>query len=200
LNKIIIVFLLISMCLSMTACSSSNANQEADQIVATTLEEISESEFNSFLLKKGVLIAKEFITIGTAEMKSTGGYDHPIDIEIATLTNIETNETYQCLRLSFKVLVSRDFVETAVALDADEVDSAITALKYMKDQIENKTLKNYTELVFETHGNARFTLTYSSPKDMSFVAQNSDGIMFWDASTISELIEELTAAKSKLEK
>ena len=161
-------------------------------------EETNESVFESFLLKKGVLISKEFIDVGTLKTKSSSGFDYPITIQVATLTDAQTGERYQCLRLSFETWNGRDIVETAVTLDADEVDSAVAAFEYMQNQLDQKTLKNYTELVFATNSEAIFTLTYSGSNDVDFVIQNSDGIQFFSISAISEIAKGLTAARTKL--
>lgn len=44
-------------------------------------EETSESAYDAFLLKKGVLISKEYIKERTVDAKSSGGYDYPIDLK-----------------------------------------------------------------------------------------------------------------------
>lgn len=162
-------------------------------------EETSESAYDAFLLKKGVLISKEYIKESTVDAKSSGGYDYPIDLKIVTLMDIETKEIYKCLQMSLELYNGRNFADTTITLDADEVDSAITAFQYMADQISEKSLKDYTELVYMTNDGTSFYLTYSASDGFSFVVRNSSGVQYYDVSTLAKLAEHLTDVKPKLD-
>lgn len=87
----------------------------------------------------GVLIQREFVTIGTVK---------EIKVQILKIKNFSTDNTKSCLRFDY-VYESKYSYDTKIgALDLDEIDALMVTLKKIRDEILPNTQSNYTEFFF----------------------------------------------------
>lgn len=185
------VLLMMLVVVTLTGCGKTAEHAAAP---AETQEEV--SKFEQFLLKKGALITKEFVAFKSLKC-NWGSSTYDVDFEIATLTNVETSEQYKALRIVFEAFNGRDFTEEIIALDAEEVDSLITAFQYMHKAVEENTLKDYTEIMYVTNSGAEFVLVYDGGKPQVQFSNDSN-YMFYDASNINRFIDTLNECKTQL--
>jgi hypothetical protein len=149
-----------------------------------------DSKFENFLLAKGSLIVKEFIDF--KEIGSTG-----VKLQIATLTNVENGEIYRALRLTFQYYNSQyDNGEAVGVLDADEVDSVITTLEYIKQRL-SAGLKDYTEIIYTANSGLKVGAYKASYGDSLFLEASSKSA-FVKTVYIDAFITTLKEAKEKL--
>lgn len=153
-------------------------------------EETNASEFNRILLTKGSLIIKEFI-----DFKEIG--DTNVMLQIATLTNPAENTEYKALRLEWEYYKSKYDYGTAVGvLDADEVESVISTLEFIKENLP--TMKNYTEVIYKTNGGLEIGAYKSDSSTRLFVNNSSNELDSFDTTSISTFISVLREAQQKL--
>lgn len=156
-----------------------------------SVAEESESEFNRILLTKGSLIVKEII-----DFKEIG--DTGVILQIATLTNPAENMKYKALRLEWSYYNSKYDYGTAVGvLDADEVESVISTLEYIQENIP--LMKDYTEVIYETSGGLEIG-AYKGTSSKLFVSNSSNETDYFDTSAISTFISVLKEAQEQLAK
>ena len=107
--------------------------------------EVSESKFETVLLKKGSLIVKNFISQGS--ITTTEGTWYKVRLQSATLTDVETGNKYYALRMEHDWYKSQYSSGSSVGvLDSDEIDGAISTLEYVKAHQSEMT--NYTEIAY----------------------------------------------------
>lgn len=159
-------------------------------VVPVLAESDSESEFNRLLLTKGSIIIKEFI-----DFKEIG--DTGVMLQIATLTNPVENTKYKALRLEWSYYKSKyDYGDAVGVLDADEVTSVISTLEYIQNNIA--TMKDYTEVVYETNGGLEIAAYKSATSSKLVISNSSNERDYHEISTIPEFISALKEAQKKL--
>lgn len=198
MKKFLSILLLLTLLLTLTGCyngGETDVAQSAEAAIPAAAEE-EDSKFNTFLLKKGSLITKEFIDHEMLMLGESDFYLYEVLLQIATLTDVETNDVYKALRMEHYLHNGHDFVTNVIVLDADEVDSLITALEYMQAAVAEKALKDYTEIVYTSRSGASFRLCY----DGKIRLYIEDGGHYSDyaASKIPELIDALEKVKPLL--
>lgn len=127
----------------------------------------SESKFEKVLLKKGTLLTKEFIDVG-----DFGDYLTKCTCQKAILTDVETTEKYYALRLSSRYYNSEYDSGTIIGvLDLDEIESAITTLKYVKEHISEA--ENYTEITYTSSSGMELGGYHNDSEFGAFIKFNS---------------------------
>lgn len=197
MKKFLSILLMLALLLTLTGCYNGGETEVSASEEAAVQTEQEGSRFENFLLKKGSLITKEFIDHKKLSLSDESSRLTDVMLQVATLTDLETNEVYKALRIEYTIYKSGDFVSTVIVLDADEVDSLISALKYMNKASSTNTLKDYTEIVYTSHSGASIGMYYNGGGNVFF--QNNEGInSFYDAAKIPALIEALEEIKPLL--
>ncbi len=161
-------------------------------------EDIGESKFESFLLKKGTLISKVFTDVD--EIPTTfEGSNFPMALQLAVLTDIQSGEIYKALKLEVTVFseISNRFETTTVVFDADELDSAVASFEYMQKQLNENAINEYTEYVYTTSSGVKFALGHDDGENI-FLVDTSDGYMMYDVACIGLLANALKEAATQL--
>lgn len=149
-----------------------------------------ESKFEKFLLAKGTLIVKEFV-----DFKEIG--DTGVELQIASLTDVESGSVYRALRLTFSYWESKyDYGDAVGVLDADEVESVITTLEYIKQRLATG-LKDYTEIIYTANSGLKVGAYYSA-ESQSLLLEASSKSKFLDVSNIDVFITTLKEAQQRL--
>ena len=159
-------------------------------------KETEKSQSKAILFEQGIgsLIKKDF-------------YDLPkvcgVENQVLILTDILTGTKIGCLRMETKPFSSSN--ETYVGtLDFEELDAAIKSLSYIKETILPTTPDVYSEIVFKSKDGVKLG-TYFNQKTRKWVvfiytkSYTSRSAKYFDETELSEMIEIMKTAKSKIQ-
>lgn len=159
------------------------------------------SKFERIMLKKGSLIVKEFLDCCVfAEDSYTNNdsmffFTDSLKFQRASITDIETGSEYLAVRITTGYYTSQYSNGEAIGvMDADEVDGAIKALQYIKENINS--LKDYSEIVYKASSGMEVGAYYSSTESKIYVKINSNATKFYSTVKIDELIKAFETVKA----
>lgn len=139
-NRIFALILVACMfCTLLTGCGK----KEEPVVAEETSAEVDGSKFESVLLKKGSAIIKHFEPAGEIKGDEDDSF-YDINLEAATLTDLETGSKYQAIRMSHLDLRTVNY--NYGIIDSDEIDGAISTLEYIKAHKDEMT--DYTEIIY----------------------------------------------------
>ena len=159
-------------------------------------KETEKSQSNAVLFEQsiGSLIRKDFYNLP----KVRG-----VENQVLILTDILTGEKMGCLRMKPKQYSSSN--EPCVGtLDFEELDAAIKSLSYIKENILPTTPDVYSEIVFKSKDGVKLG-TYFNQKTRKWVvfiytkSYTSRSAKYFDETELSEMIEIMKTAKSKIQ-
>ena len=159
-------------------------------------KETEKSQSNAVLFEQsiGSLIRKDFYNLP----KVRG-----VENQVLILTDILTGKKIGCLRIETKPFSASN--ETYVGrLDFDELDAAIKSLSYIKETILPTTPDVYSEIVFKSKDGVQLG-TYFNEKTKKWVvviytkSYTSRSAKYFDETELSEMIEIMKTAKSKIQ-
>lgn len=158
--------------------------------VATSFAEettVSESNFETVLLKKGSLLLKEWIDY----CEIVPSYDiYPMIFQTARVVDIETGEEFYALRIEYS-----DYNRSVFGvMDADEIDGAIATLEYVKKHIYE--LKDYSEVTYTASSGVKVGGYHTGVRDKAFIQLNSNQTYSFDMESIDELINAFKGVKA----
>lgn len=130
--------LIIAKALLAVVISTSGHAQSAREVK----EPAEKSKIETFSLKTGSLIKKEFTTIGSVKR---------IEVKKLVLTDILSNSTLSGVKMETAISKTYGTSTTSCFLDSDEVDAFIKSGKYLLSPPAN-TANNYVELQFTSRG------------------------------------------------
>ena len=147
---------------------------------------VSESKFETVLLKKGSLLLKEWIDYCEI-VPSYASY--PMIFQTARVVDIETGEEFYALRIKYS-----DYNRTVFGvMDADEIDGAIATLEYVKKHIYE--LKDYSEVTYTASSGVKVGY-HNGVWDEAFIQLNSNQTYSFDMESIDELINAFKGVKA----
>ena len=159
-------------------------------------KETEKSQSKAILFEQGIgsLIKKDF-------------YDLPkvcgVENQVLILTDILTGTKIRCLRMETKPFSSSN--ETYVGtLDFEELDAVIKSISYIKETILPTTPDVYSEIVFNSKDGVKLG-TYFNQKTRKWVvfiytkSYTSRSAKYFDETELSEMIEIMKTAKSKIQ-
>lgn len=187
-NRIFALILVACMfCTLLTGCGK----KEEPVVAEETSAEVDGSKFESVLLKKGSAIIKHFEPAGVIISEY---FD--IDLEAATLTDLETGSKYQAIRMAHLDLKTSNY--NYGVIDSDEIDGAISTLEYIKAHKDEMT--DYTEIVYTANSGFKIG-AYKDSKDakICFVFTSSDK-EYTSLAKIDTVISALRSAQDMLGK
>ena len=144
---------------------------------------------------KGSLIRKDFYNL-----PKVGGLENNVLI----LTDIFTGTKIGCLRMETKYHSSYSSDTYVGTLDFEELDAAIKSLSYIKETILPTTPDVYSEIVFKSKDGVQLG-TYFNEKTKKWVvfiytkSYTSRSAKYFDETELSEMIEIMKTAKSKIQ-
>lgn len=164
---------------------------EEDQDAQMSQIEEDGSEFEKVLVKKGALLKKEFLDCCIFQEHT---YYNRLTFQTACLTDIETGDVVYALRVTGHYYNSKyDKGDVVGVMDADEIDGAISTLKYIKEHISES--KDYTEIIYTADTGMSIGAYHSGSEDKLFIKFDRSVTMYYDVSTIDELIAALSQVK-----
>jgi len=149
------------------------------------------TQFEQVLLQKGSLIVKEFIDYNKVGL---------ISGQIAVLSDVNKNTKIYALRLTHLYYNSKyDSGESVGVLDAQEINSAIQTLDFIRKQVSILTDSSpYTEVVYTSNSGIVIGM-YKSGKDSKiFIKFDYKDTAFIDMKQFDELYSFFTGAKAKI--
>ena len=156
--------------------------------------EKSQSKAVLFEQSIGSLIRKDFYNLP----KVSG-----VENNVLILTDILTGTKIGCLRMETKPFSSSN--ETYVGtLDFEELDAVIKSISYIKETILPTTPDVYSEIVFKSKDGVKLG-TYFNQKTRKWVvfiytkSYTSRSAKYFDETELSEMIEIMKTAKSKIQ-
>ena len=157
-------------------------------------KETEKSQSKAVLFEKsiGSLIRKDFYNLP----KIRG-----VETQVLILTDILTGKKIGCLRIEPKQYSSPNGVGT---LDFEELDAVIKSISYIKETILPTTPDVYSEIVFQSKDDVKLG-TYFNEKTKKWVvfiytkSYTSRSATFCDETELSEMIEIMKTAKSKIQ-
>ena len=160
-------------------------------------KEAEKSQSKAVLFEKsiGSLIRKDFYNLP----KVSG-----VENNVLILTDILTGTKIGCLRMETKYRSSYSTDTYVGTLDFEELDAAIKSLSYIKETILPTTPDVYSEIVFQSKDDVKLG-TYFNEKTKKWVvfiytkSYTSRSATFCDETELSEMIEIMKTAKSKIQ-
>jgi len=168
----------------------------ASMIPVTFAEEGSGTQFESVLLKKGSITVQETIDVTEDNFTDYSAYIAGVEsvrFQATIGTDVATNQKVYAMIMKTRGQ-GKDF---AAILDLDEVDDAITTLKYIKDHAPE--MENYTEIRYKTSGG--FTVVgYHTVKGScgAYIIFESQLRKYYDLKQIDTLIDAMQSVKDVL--
>ena len=159
-------------------------------------KEAEKSQSKAVLFEKsiGSLIRKDFYNLPKVS---------DVENNVLILTDILTGTKIGCLRMETKPFSSSN--ETYVGtLDFEELDAVIKSISYIKETILPTTPDVYSEIVFQSKDDVKLG-TYFNEKTKKWVvfiytkSYTSRAATFCDETELSEMIEIMKTAKSKIQ-
>lgn len=162
--------------------------QKKDSTSKTTIE--------AFESKTGVILKKEFFTIGDFKSEYS-----TVSIEVLKITDMVTGKGQAGLKLSEQISNSYSTQTESAYLDADEMDDFLNFFIKVKDL--GGDVATYTEYNFITKGNVK-AYAFKQPGEewqygFYINVYNSNSVNFFKADQIGNFISLLQAAKTKLD-
>lgn len=112
--------------------------------------QVSKSKLESFSEKAGSMFKKEYFKIAQL---------HDLTFELLTITNLETSESVQGLRISTTSTIGTTGITWAAFLDQDEIDGFLKAVTYMSSTVMKDDFPtNFTEFTFQSRGGFSATI------------------------------------------
>ena len=160
-------------------------------------KETEKSQSKAILFEQGIgsLIKKDF-------------YDLPkvcgVENQVLILTDILTGTKIGCLRMETKYRSSYSTDTYVGTLDFEELDAVIKSISYIKETILPTTPDVYSEIVFKSKDGVKLG-TYFNQKTRKWVvfiytkSYTSRSAKYFDETELSEMIEIMKTAKSKIQ-
>lgn len=155
-------------------------------------KELSNAE--SFSLKSGGLIQKEFVDLATIK---------GVKFQAMTITDLLTENKTKALRIEMSITKSYGSAEKTAVLDADEVEGFLKSMRLIESKILNTTVQSYTEIEYKARGGFKGGCFSDAKKGWSFFIKldkfDSDSYLFLKKEEVPELIKIFDSAKDKLQ-
>ncbi len=196
-----LVALTLSLLLLATCFSISAFAEEAGTETTET-----ESKFEQVMLKKGNLIVKEFIDccmfekdeyFDSSHTSKWFGFTDTLQFQTASILDVETGIKVYALRITTGYYKSDySYGEAVGVMDADEIDGAIQALKYIKQHANE--LKDYSEVVYTASSGMEVGAYHNSSESRIYVQVNSNASKFYSLDKVDSLIQAFETVSATL--
>lgn len=146
--------------------------------------------YKTMSLQKGSLIVKDFIDIGNF---------NTVKGEIAILTNVTSGVKVYALRVSKEYQNSKYDNGVAIGVyDEKEIDSAITALKYMMKKVNEENSSSYSEVIYKNNSESEFGYFVRDGNFRGFFTVNEKGTQYFEIREFNDLLKFFTLGKEKI--
>lgn len=154
-------------------------------------EKTEKSKLETFTLKTGSLIKKDFITIGTAGK---------VEVTVLKLSDLVASSNISGIKLETSIYKSYGSSTKSCFLDSDEIDGLVKSGNLLLSTL-NQSTDTYTEYVFTSRDGFQAG-AYQSKKEWKYFLKlekyDSDSNVWLEKQDFQKLIDLLTEAKAKL--
>lgn len=174
--------LLLLLLLAVPAFSQTAANQD---------EKPKRSKLEEFSSRSGQLIQRKFVDIGTFK---------GVKVRILTLTDVLSGKAVSGVRFEKASYIGSSSRTAICFLDQDEVDAAIKALRYIKNDVLSSTPETYTEYQFSSRSDFEVGC-FSRDKNWTGyirVSRYTDDFVSFNIAEFDGLLKLIDEAKTKL--
>jgi hypothetical protein len=154
-------------------------------------EKTEKSKLETFTLKTGSLIKKEFVLIGNAGK---------VEVTVLKLSDMVANTSISGIKLESSVYKSYGSSTKSCFLDSDEIDGLIKSGNLLLSSLD-QPVDNYTEYVFTSRDGFQAG-AYQSKKEWKYFLKlekyDSDSNVWMEKQDFQKLIDLIGQAKTKL--
>lgn len=157
-------------------------------------KELSKAE--AFSLKTGTLIKRTFEDIGNV---------NKVKLQILTFEDLLSGETMRGVKMEAEVSKSYGNSTKAAFLDPDEVESLLTSIEILSEQMGKPVPEDYTEITFRARGGFEAGSYISTRKNewnayLKLEKYDSDSYVFLRGTELRDLYNILKAVQGEISK